>query len=72
MIKEFFKNNPVKRILMTGERNGSNNDNDINKSDESMTTTTYYNIAINVNIFDAYKQESTNRLNYKIESMVLG
>ena len=40
MIKEFFKNNPVKRILMTGERNGSNNDNDINKSDESMTTTT--------------------------------
>jgi K+-transporting ATPase ATPase B chain len=40
MIKEFFKNNPVKRILMTGERNRRNNDNDINKTDESMATTT--------------------------------
>lgn len=40
MIKDFFKNNPVKRILMTSERNGSKNDNDIYKSDESMTTTT--------------------------------
>lgn len=26
MIKEFFKNNHVKRILMTGERIESNND----------------------------------------------
>lgn len=40
MIKDFFKNNPVKRILMTSERNGSKNDNDTNKSNESMTTTT--------------------------------
>ncbi len=30
MIKDFFKNNPVKRILMTSERNGSKNDNDTN------------------------------------------
>jgi K+-transporting ATPase ATPase B chain len=40
MIKDFFKNNPVKRILMTSERNGSKNDNDTNKSNESMTSTT--------------------------------
>jgi potassium-transporting ATPase ATP-binding subunit len=40
MIKDFFKYNPVKRILMTSERNGSKNDNDTNKSNESMTTTT--------------------------------
>lgn len=40
MIKDFFKNNPVKRILMPSERNGSKNDNDTNKSNELMTTTT--------------------------------
>jgi K+-transporting ATPase ATPase B chain len=40
MIKDFFKNNLVKRILMTSERNGGKNDNDTNKSNESMTTTT--------------------------------
>ena len=39
MIKDFFKNNPLKRILMTSERNGSNNDNDSNKTNESMITT---------------------------------
>lgn len=39
MIKDFFKNNPVKRILMISERNGSNNDNDSNKTNESMITT---------------------------------
>ncbi len=40
MIKDFFKNNPVKRILLPSERNGNKNDNDTNKSNESMTTTT--------------------------------
>ena len=69
MIKDFLKNNPVKRILMTSERNGNDNDNDTNKTNESMTTTTSPSMSTYSMLTN---RRVTNRLNYKIESMVLG